>query len=161
MIVTEKLKIKNLHKYGFFTDKDESVNWGPRFTDKVNLVPGVEAEFVLFVANSGKKYVNELKGLSKAEFKASPKEEIKPEAKSEAKTEVKGEFKKPKAQADTSMTKSEWQAKDRSQLIGGLSHDAAAIAAAWVNVQGSSNEEALANYKFFLEGMLKIREELK
>ncbi len=66
-----------------------------------------------------------------------------------------------KAKADTTMSKDEWKAKDRSQLIGGLSHDSAAITAALVNVSNLNQEKALEVYKKLLEGMLAIREEVK
>lgn len=156
-LVTEKVKIAELSKFGFKSDKNEYINWGPRFTDKVNLVPGVEAEFLLYVSDSGKKYVNELKGISKTEV-VTPKSEPKLPAKA-----VEPKAKPPfKAKEDTAMTKSEWQAKDRSQLIGGLSHDAATMAASILNVQPAENvEDALKVYKELLEGMLKIRDEVK
>lgn len=68
-----------------------------------------------------------------------------------------------KAKEDTSMSKAEWAAKDRSQLIGGLSHDAATLAATLYSVDGSQlgPNVALQLYKQLLDGMLKIREEIK
>lgn len=65
------------------------------------------------------------------------------------------------AKASEVMTKAEWSAKDRSQLIGGLSHDAAALGAVLVNVNSLDSKGALAVYKELLEGMIKIREQVK
>ena len=60
------------------------------------------------------------------------------------------------------MTKAEWSAKDRSQLIGGLSHDAATIVAAAMTLQPfNSTDEVLLFYKRVLEGLLRIRDEVK
>ena len=67
-----------------------------------------------------------------------------------------------KAKADTSMTKEEWQAKDRSQLIGGLGHDAAELVAALSVLSNLNTEEKLINaYKNVLLGILKVRDELR
>jgi hypothetical protein len=63
-----------------------------------------------------------------------------------------------KTTSDTTMSKDEWKAKDRSQLIGGLSHDAAALAVAQYTTKGGT---ILDIYKEMLVGMLKIREEIK
>jgi hypothetical protein len=54
----------------------------------------------------------------------------------------------------------DWAAKDRSQLVGGLCHDAAALAAAVIST-GTSIESALATYEQLLAGVIKLREGVK
>lgn len=63
--------------------------------------------------------------------------------------------------ASETMTKADWGMKDRSMLVGGLSHDAAVLAAVLVNVNSLDSKGALAVYKELLEGMLLIREQVK
>lgn len=53
-----------------------------------------------------------------------------------------------------------WAAKDRSQLVGGRSHDAAELAK--VSIQtGTPMKQVLAAYAEALEGILKLAEEVK
>ncbi len=60
--------------------------------------------------------------------------------------------------ADVPIT--DWAAKDRSQLVGGLCHDAAALAAAVIST-GTTVEAALEKYKALLDGVLRLREGVK
>lgn len=163
-LMTEKVTIAELSKFGFKSNKGEYIDWGPRFTDKSKLVPGVIAELVLYVSDSGKRYVNEIK---------SPLH-IMPVAKTEPKLSVKEltggvhsplpyfskKFTPSKAKEDTTMTKDEWKQKDRSQLLGGLSHDAAELAAVSINV-GIPIKEVLEVYREALNGLIEIRNTVK
>jgi|ERR1051326_349286 hypothetical protein len=154
MSVTVKtFKVKSLSKYGFFADGvEKGVYFSKKLleADKTRIVPGVSFDGELFTSDSGGLYLNKVTA-----FHESKKVE-----KSAEKTVEKAVEKKSfKAKDDTSMSKAEWQAKDRSQLIGGLSHDAAAITAALVAVD--TTLVPLDVYKELLEGMLKIRAEVK
>ena len=147
-----KLKVKSLGKFGFFTeDSTRGYNYSKNFSeaDKAKVVPGVEFEGEVYTAESGAQYLNKIVNtvslsVEQPKSKAVEKKETRPEAKSDT------------------MTKAEWSAKDRSQLIGGLSHDAATLTAAAMSLQPYNNtEEVLKEYKLILEGLLKIREEVK
>lgn len=147
----QKLKVSKLTKFGFIAEGVEKGFYlSPKFDEavKVQIVPGVELEGAVFVADSGAQYLNNAKVLSSIIVK-----EDKPSVKS------KKDF---KANKDTSMTKDEWAAKDRSQLIGGLSHDAATLTAAILNVQPAENaSDAVAVFKDILAQLLKVRDELE
>jgi hypothetical protein len=65
---------------------------------------------------------------------------------------------KPKSE---SMTKEDWSAKDRSQLIGGLCHDAAQITASLTVSQGMDKDGALEVYKDVLNQLINFRSEVK
>ncbi len=61
---------------------------------------------------------------------------------------------------NVTMTKADWNAKDRSMMIGGLAHDAAVLAAA----AATANVEIgvlLNDYEAALKAMVLIREEMK
>lgn len=94
--ITEKLKVKKLTKYGFQTEAGEYIGWSPKLdeSEKGKVVPGIEAEFDLYVSDGGKKYVNGVKILAVVPVKV---------VKVEPKKEVKSE----------GMTKEEWLDKDR------------------------------------------------
>lgn len=155
------LKVKSLSKYGFFTaESTKGYNYSPKLSeaDKARIVPGFEFDGDVYVSEKGAQYLNKIVG------------EVKPvvtDVTPPVDTKVAPKFvpKFTKTEAPTNgMTKAEWQAKDRSQLIGGLSHDAATIAVAVLNLDGSNEpgtDSALRVYRTLLEGMLKIREELK
>ncbi len=139
--MNEVLNVKALTKYGFQTDKGVYINWAPKLneSEKGKVVAGLSYEFDLFVADSGKKYVNGVKLLDSTMSKPAVK-----------KTE------------DTVMTKQEWKDKDRSQLIGGLSHDAAALVSSFINVKGIQEvDEAVEMFRGVLKGLLEVRDELK
>jgi len=65
-----------------------------------------------------------------------------------------------KKDSGAAMSKEEWQAKDRSQLIGGLSHDAVVLVQAHVQSMKPISE-LLGLYREALEGTLAIRSDLK
>lgn len=156
-VKVETMKVKSLSKFGFFVEgKEKGVYFSKKLdaSSKTNIVPGVEFEGELFVSDTGGEYLNKvvkfLPGvIAKATVVESKKEAVvTPKKESTYKTKE-----------DTTMSKSDWALKDRSQLIGGLSHDAAAITAALVAVD--TNLVPLDVYKELLEGMLKIRSGVK
>jgi hypothetical protein len=112
----------------------------------------------MYIADSGKQYVNQILkqlGSTVDPLLVAPVFAKTPTVKPLAQPLT-------KAPATETMSKAEWSAKDRSQLIGGLSHDAATLAASIVPMSPYTTvEEVLAKYKFFLEGMLKIRDEVR
>lgn len=152
-----KVKVEELSKYGFKAN-GEYVNYSKQFPEaqKVSIVPGAEFEGEVYVADSGKQYLNKV-------LSQSPAQPITKAVAAPVDTERAKKF-TPKftKKDDTSMSKAEWQAKDRSQLIGGLSHDAAAVTAALLATAAEMDpQEALTIYAFVLNGMLKIRDEVK
>lgn len=62
----EKVKVKQLTKFGFQLESGEYVGWSPRLKadEKGKIVPGGEYEVDLYVAESGKKYLNAVKGVT-------------------------------------------------------------------------------------------------
>jgi len=69
-------------------------------------------------------------------------------------------FAKKEVSASTAMTKEEWAAKDRSQMIGGLSHDAVQLVLAHVN-SGKSVEELVSVYEEALTSIISLRDRVK
>ncbi len=165
--VKERIKVDELSKFGFKVGA-EYVNFSKHLPegDKTNVVPGAEFEAELFVADSGKRYLNKIIGGSTKPYSSLVSgaeqhphvDEVKLAAE-KAKKPFMPKFQKKEEVASDKMSKSEWQAKDRSQLIGGLSHDAAAITASLVAC--TAVDDPLKLYKSLLEGMLKIRDEVK
>lgn len=153
-----KVKVQELTKYGYKAN-DRYVGYSKLFKDQARVVPGAEFEAEYYVADSGKEYLNKIL----ASVPAAPPQQVVVQSPAPAVAiapkEFKPKFQKKEEGASATMSKSEWQAKDRSQLIGGLSHDAAAITAAIVAVD--TTVTPLAVYRSLLEGMLKIREEVK
>jgi hypothetical protein len=144
-----KVLVETLTPYGFKSN-GKYVNYSKQLSaeDKAKVVPGAAFDAEYYISDGGKEYLNKV--LS-APVQAT-------ESKAEKKT-FKPKFEK-KADADK-MSKSEWQAKDRSQLIGGLSHDAATVVAAMLAVAHyPTTVEVLTEYKVLLEGMLKIRDQI-
>ena len=154
------VEVKQLTKYGFQDGKGEYVGYSKKFDEaaKAQIVPGRKFSVEMYIADSGKQYINKvlrqldgptLNDLKQAVVKVKEKElnptiAVFPSTKTET------------------MSKAEWSAKDRSQLIGGLSHDAATLAAVLVPMLPDQNaDSALDIYKELLEGMLKIRDEVR
>lgn len=163
-----KVKIEELSKYGFKANgKYVGLSKQLKDADKARLVPGAEFEAEYYIADSGKEYLNKILIMSdvSAPGVTLPSVAAKAAVDTERAKKFTPKFNKPETKADPDkMSKAEWSAKDRSQLIGGLSHDAAAVAVAVLNLDGSNEpgtESALRVYKTLLEGMLKIREEVK
>lgn len=177
----ETVKVKALSKFGFQIESGEYINFSKQLaeTEKGKIVPGGEYEVEMYRSDGGKGYVNKvvktnmagsnnqvgtvkpLKQAGEAGITATPL--VVPEVvtfRTKVITPISTVLGKPlKTEI---MSKAEWTAKDRSQLIGGLSHDAAAVVASMVQVASSMDVvEALIVYKQLLEGMLKIREGLK
>lgn len=169
-----KFVVKSLSQYGFFTEDNKSVytKKTPE-SDKAQIVPGVSFEGEVWTSDKGAMYLNKIVALAPAQPKVfingtkvtdtNPvvyAEQAKKAVNSDRAKHFMPSFAK-KVASDNTMSKAEWSAKDRSQLIGGLSHDAAAITAVMVNVDGLNKDSALALYKELLVGMLAIREEVK
>ena len=113
--VKEKVKVDGLSKFGFKVGT-EYINFSKTLAegDKAKIVPGLEAEMELYVADSGKRYVNKVlstvlpaKSLAKAvvEIAAAPKQL--PDV--ERAKRFTPKFTK---KADDTMSKEEWAAKD-------------------------------------------------
>jgi hypothetical protein len=158
------VQVKQLTKYGFQNDKDEYIGWSKNIkdADKSQVVPGRKFSVEMYIADSGKQYVNKV--LRQLDAVAS----VPAKAVTSTLTGVTVEqIQKVKAMTSSAkssdtMTKAEWSAKDRSQLIGGLSHDAATLAAALLPMSPDNTpEDVLVTYKQLLEGMLKIRDEVR
>lgn len=98
-----------------------------------DLAVGVPVEVDVYVSDTGKKYINAVIG----ETKVAPKV---------AKT------------AESKQT--DWPAKDRSQLVGGRSHDAVELVNTSL-VTATPLPEVLKLYREALEGVLKVAEEVK
>lgn len=164
--VIVKVKIQELSKYGFKANgKYVGLSKNLSEADKTRLVPGAEFEAEYYVADSGKEYLNKiLASVSSAPSAPKAQEAESPKAVDTDRTKrFAPKFQKKENVPDSEkMSKADWSAKDRSQLIGGLSHDAAAIAAAiYPSQMLQTTQDALNVYKELLEGMLKIREEVK
>lgn len=162
-----KVKVESLTQFGYKAN-GKFVNYSKQLseTDKAVVVPGAEFEAEYYVADSGKEYLNKvLKGIVTAP-KTVKEPEVKPEAKPDVERARKFTPKFEKKESAT-MSKDEWKAKDRSQLIGGLSHDAASLAGVILNSTAVVAQDegvvegALRIYKQVLEGMLRIRDEVK
>ncbi len=160
--VKERIKVDELSKFGFKVGQ-EYINYSKHIpeADKTNVVPGAEFEAELFVADSGKRYLNKiLFSVPSAKVADASLGTVQKAVDTERAKKFTPKFQKKDESA--TMSKSEWQAKDRSQLIGGLSHDAAAITAAMLGLQVYNNtDEVLKCYQQVLVGMLKIRDDMK
>ncbi len=159
--VKERIKIAELTKFGFKVGT-EYVNFSKQLPegDKTNVVPGAELDVELYVADSGKRYLNKiLSGIAAQSVKPAVAMAA-PEVKAEVPAKKAFVPKFQKKDESTTMSKSEWQAKDRSQLLGGLCHDAAQLTLAAVTV-GASSEDVLKMYKAMLDGVIALREGVK
>jgi len=162
--ILEKITVSKLTKYGFqIQGSDDFINYSKQLkeSDKTKIVPGAEFDVEFYVADSGKRYLNKIvltsANQTEAVFTASQN--------NEPKKVFTPKFNKPETAVSSTMSKDEWKAKDRSQLIGGLSHDAATITAAavqsglWPSLD--SHATVVRMYKDLLEEMIRIREVLK
>ncbi len=105
--VKEKVNVEQLSKYGFKAG-GEYYNWSKNITEehKGKVVPGAAFDMDIYVADSGKKYVNAVNGMLEAG--SVPKTEAKFNAPKTAGPAYTGR----KASTDDSMSKAEWAAKD-------------------------------------------------
>jgi hypothetical protein len=154
------VKVEKLTKFGY-ADAKGFVSYSKNMSDsdKALVVPGAEFEAEIYTAESGARYLNKI--VARAPHVTAPKAKV-VEVKASA---VVTEGPKAKTGTSESMTKAEWSAKDRSQLIGGLSHDAAELVAAIFPILPMHPAEAvdsvLSIYKEVLVGLLKIRDEVR
>lgn len=111
--ITEKIKVNKLTKYGFQVG-DEFVNYSKLFKDQAKVVPGIEFDAELYVADSGKRYLNKILGQLPSSAKEVPPTAVAtaPGVDSDRAKKFVPKFEK-KASADTSMSKEEWAAKDQ------------------------------------------------
>lgn len=123
------------------------------YTGQKAFPAGTVLDVDVYTTSKGGRYLNKAIIVPQEAVKEAPKAEKKAVSKPVEAT-------KP-AKTSEVMTKADWGAKDRSQLIGGLSHDAAALAAVMANVNSLDAKGALAVYRELLEGMLLIREQVK
>lgn len=157
---TMNVKVVELTKFGFKDDKGAYVGWSKHFkeADKTQVVPGRQFSVDMYIADSGKQYVNKIIRQLDSLKSGDVPVVVTPESLAAVKAVTKKFFPIDKE----TMSKAEWSAKDRSQLIGGLSHDAATLTAALMTMQPAERaSDVLPIYKEFLEGMLKIRDEVK
>ena len=155
--VVKGVVVTRLSKYGFFAGKDSFYIKNLPEHDRPSVVEGAVLDLEVWTSDKGAQYVNRIVGTHKPiTIEVKPEQVIKAqEIRSKA---VVNSFVPVKT--DTTMTKAEWSAKDRAQMIGGRSHDAAQLTLAAVTV-GISAEDVLKLYKAVLEGVLKLAEEVK
>jgi hypothetical protein len=144
----ERIKVDELSKFGFKVGQ-EYLNYSKQLkeSDKVYVVPGAELEVELYVADSGKRYLNKvLTSLAKAVTMS----KIKPEVKTEAK-DVDKVF------ADAPMTRQDWNNKDRRISRQGVIQ--AAVQA--VSHLSADTTDMFANAVTLANDMLKFVNEVK
>lgn len=160
-MATETIKVKQLAKFSVVTESGEYINWDKTCPDseKGTVVGGGEYEMEIERTESGKGRILSVK---KTNVTAAPTivapvfnntpvvEPIKETVKQLAKM----------AGADTYTGKTDWAAKDRSMMIGGMSHDAAVLAAAAATANVPL-ESLLSDYNKALGEMLRLREAIK
>ncbi len=107
--VKEKVTVQELSKYGFKAG-GEYYNWSKNIKeeDKGKIVPGASFDMDIYIADSGKKYVNAVNGMLEAG--SVPKVEPKFNAPKTASAVYTG--RKAGSDSDT-MSKAEWAAKDQ------------------------------------------------
>lgn len=151
----ETIKVKQLAKFSVVTESGEYINWHKEIkdSDKGKVIPGgVYSVEVERNPESNKGYIKAVVSPTNTTIAAAtaptfvalpPVVDI-----------------KQLISAKPAEVKTDWATKDRSQLIGGLSHDAAELAAAAVayNVPISS---IVDQYRLALVALIKIRDEVK
>lgn len=147
-MATETIKVKQLSKFGVQLQSGEYVNWHKEIKDaeKGKVVPGGEYEVEMFRAESGKGYIQSIAKSSDISTIVAPVFNDTPVA-------------KPLEKKSTEV-KTDWAAKDRSQMIGGRSHDAAMLAAAAATANVGI-EKILSDYKIALKAIVSMSEEIK
>ena len=118
--------------------------------DRGKFVPGAEVPVILRVADSGTKYVMAVLNPAKHVAHETP---ALPVATSTVGAKI-------VTKASETMSKADWNAKDRSMMLGGISHDAAQLAAASVTANVSIHDVVQA-YCVAMTQLIKFREEVK
>jgi hypothetical protein len=154
--VKEQIVVSELSKYGFKIG-NEYVNYSTKLpeADKTKVVPGASFHAELFVSDAGKRYLNKILSSDTSVKAAAPVVDV-----DRAKKFVPKFSPAEKKATSETMTKADWSAKDRSQLLGGLCHDAATLAAAAITT-GTSAEDVLKIFKATLDGVIELRTEVK
>ncbi len=149
------LKVTGLSKFGFFAEGEEKGIYFERdIPESVRgkFIVGAELPVTLRVTNTGTKYVT---GLNENPTPlVAPVFNNMPLAKAEQPKVV-----VPKTNSET-MSKADWNAKDRSMMVGGLSHDSAVLVAAAATAN-TSVELLLKDYIDILKALIQIRDEIK
>lgn len=115
---------------------------------------GSSLDVDVYTSDSGKKYINSVVGEPVAEAKPVAKKAPNVEAQS-----ISG-IASGLVNSKTAVQTTDWAAKDRSQLVGGRSHDAAALVNTAL-VTGTDLDEVLKLYKKALEEVLTMAGEVK
>lgn len=155
---TETIKVKQLSKFGFQLESGEYVNVSKTLKDseKGKIIPGGQYDVEMYRSDAGKGYINKLLSSALvAPAGVAPVFNKTPVAKP---VETKPLAAKPNV--SEVMSKAEWNAKDRSMMLGGLAHDAAVLAAASVTANVPI-EAVLTSFEFAFGVLIKLREEVK
>ncbi len=148
--VVQDIVVEKLTKYGF-ADGKGYVSFSKKFTDQAQIVPGASFEGEVYTSEGGTRYLNKI-----VKTNGLPHEEKKAREHAPAVTAPPAPKKAPASEV---MSKADWSAKDRSQLIGGLSHDAAVLVAAMM--QTGTVEDPVATFSTTLKGLLEVRDGMK
>jgi hypothetical protein len=155
VLTQEAITVEQVGKFGVRTGevwygvnepiKPESFTVGTTYTVAIS------------TSSTGKKYIKEVLAGNNSGQQIQNPVNVAPQT-------VKPAFKKsftPYAKkADNGLSKEEWAQKDRNQMIGGRSHDAAELVKASVN-SGRPMNEILALYQEALEGIIRIADTVK
>lgn len=139
----ETVAVTQLSKHGLFADK-QGYYWSKQLkdADKVNVVPGRTFQMEIYTAASGVKYVNKiLNQIGQADVPAAkPVAAAAPVAAPVAKAPYKA-----KAKDDETMTRADWDAKDRRISRQGLIQAAVQAVSSYSTQENHySNAESLA-----------------
>lgn len=161
-MANETLKVKALSKYGVQDETGAYINWSKTIkeSEKGKIVPGGEYIVDMFRAESGKGYINRVLDTKVAEMPklVAPVFNNTPLAKTVGIDGTK--LLMAKTHASESMSKADWSAKDRSMMIGGISHDASQLVHASF-VANVPLDDVLNAYRKALSTVLEIREEVR
>lgn len=149
---TEMIKITGVSEYSVFAGQ---TRYG--FNKPVNSTmfqKGHTYSVAVVTGSKGGKYISRIDSdLGVLETDANAGSVLNPELNKQT-------FNKKSYTPKSDMSKADWAAKDRSQLIGGRSHDAAQLVTAAL-LSGTPIETVVATYKSTLEQIVAMAEEVK
>ncbi len=136
-------KVKTLTKFGFQNESGEYINYSKNLKDgdKINVVPGRTLQMELYIADSGKKYVNKVINAVESADVPAPKKVTK------TVTNLPGvaTLEKVTKALSGEMTRADWDAKDRRISRQGVIQAAVqAVASFSTSDDLYANAEALA-----------------
>ena len=141
--VTKKIKVEELSKFGFKANGNY-VNYSKLFKDQVKVVPGAEFEAELYVADSGKEYLNKIistvlpaKVLAKEVLETAAEPKALPVVDAERAKKFTPKFQK---KDDDAMTRADWDNKDRRISRQGAVQAAVHALAAVVSLEALPKE---------------------